>query len=62
MSSQYVSYLLGIAHGLLEQCRNYLISKEDVDGVALIEPGYQDLIKGIQKTYTMEDGRLGKGQ
>jgi hypothetical protein len=60
------SFLLGRATGTLMQIRAYLIRKEDVEGLALIEDGYQAIVHGIEKTYyshkrEKSDDRTGKG-
>lgn len=45
------AFLLGQAHALLSQCRSYMIRKNDIDGIELIEDQYQTLVEGMSKLY-----------
>jgi hypothetical protein len=45
------NFLLGNAFSLLTQTREYLIRKEDLDGVQLIEEQYQELKQAINNLY-----------
>lgn len=49
--SKESDFLLGRAFTLLTQVRQYLITTKDSDGVTLIEDEYQDLKRGIDKTF-----------
>ncbi len=55
MSAQEISYLLGIASSLLDECRAYMIMKQDTEGLNLIEDRYQKLTKGIEQVIYRND-------
>lgn len=49
--SRESDFLLGTAFGLLTQAREFMITHEVLDGVALIEDQYQRLSAGIDNHY-----------
>jgi hypothetical protein len=49
-----VNFLLGMSYCLLTQVRGYLVIKQDVDGVELIEEQYQKLSSALEKLYYSE--------
>jgi hypothetical protein len=57
MNVAHCSLLLGQAHALLKQCRAYLIAKQDLPGVELIEDQFLALDEGIKKLYSLENER-----
>lgn len=45
------NFLLGLSFSLLTQVRDYMIRKQEVEGVELIEEQYQKLNKALEDKY-----------
>lgn len=56
--SANASFLLGQAFCIIHQMRFYLINKEDVEGVKLIEDAYQTLLNKINQLYYVDKDAL----
>ncbi len=48
------NFLLGLCYSLLTQIRGYLVIKEDVQGIEMIEDQYQKLTTALEKLYYSE--------